>query len=350
MITAAANQQTQKPNTTYAVMLCIYFCYLFRLSIGAVSQFFNWTIPEIKLSDSPVFNSLYYLDYFLWFIFGFWSIILALKGSKHAIPCLKLCLPFHFIALLLTSLTKVSFINLSATWFTLLIVLFPLIFFIYLCKSKEIKEDYPKIDRRLGVPGFIGVVLYVLLALLTIQLMIAEVSIKLNSKKIDLSKIQLFEGELTDGRAIFKPKETWIMDSTAELNSVQDAFYFHDTASSSSICVVCATEEYTPPSRQFYIYSISENQPYEIRKFYKSDISFKAIEIDEYIIYVDQYYYQVDTTFYYWTYASKLGKKLDKGIRLSVLEKDSLRTSISDAVKFLESTSLNVNDRLLKKN
>ena len=348
MNTNGTNQQQQKLNTTYTVMLCVYFCYLFRLSIGAVSQFSNWLLPEIKLSDSPVFNSLFYLDYFLWFIFGFCSIILALKCSKHAIPCLKLCLPFHFIALLLTSLSKVSFINLSATWLSLLIVLFPLVFFIYLCKSKEINEAYPKPERRLGIPGYIGIALYAILALLSIQMIIADVSKKINSKKIDPAKIELFKGERTDGRVIFKPNESWVLDSTAELNSVQDAFYFHDTIWPSSICVMCATEEYEP-LRYNYIYSISENQPDELRKYYKDDIGFKEIETNEFIIYVDQYYYIVDSTAYYWTYASKLGKKLEKEIRFSIIEKDSLRTTIDDAVLFLEHSSLNIKGRLLKK-
>ncbi len=348
MNTNGTNQQTQKPSTTYTVMLCIFFCFLLRLSIGAISQFSNWLVQEIKLSDSPVFISLYYLDYFLWFVFGFWSIILALKVSKHAIPCLKLCLPFHFIAILITGLSRISFINLTSSWLSLLIVLFPLIFFIYLCSSKEINQAYPKSERSLGLPGLIGIALYVLLALLSIQMMIADISKRQNSKKIDAAKIELHEGELTDGRAIFKPNETWILDSCAVLNPVQDAFYFHDTVWPSSIFIVCATEEYEP-LRYNYIYSISENQPDELRRFYKDDIDFKEIETNENVIYVDQYFYQADSTTYYWTYASKLGKKLEKGIRLSIIEKDSLRTTIEDAIEFLDRSSLNIKDRLLKK-
>ena len=111
---------------------------------------------------------------------------------------------------------------------------------------------------------------------------------------------------------------------------------------------MCATEEYEP-LRYNYIYSISENQPDELRKYYKDDIGFKEIETSEFIIYVDQYYYLVDSTSYYWTYASKLGKKLEKEIRFSIIEKDSLRTTIDDAVKFLDHSSLDLKDRLLKK-
>ena len=59
-----------------------------------------------------------------------------------------------------------------------------------------------------------------------------------NSCKIDTAKIELFENEITDGRVVFKPKETWTMDSIVILNTVQDAFYFHDTLSTSIINIV----------------------------------------------------------------------------------------------------------------
>lgn len=341
--------EPQKLNTTYTVMLCLFFCYLFRLSIGAISQFSHWIVPEIKLSDNPTFFSIYYLVYFLWFAFGFWSIVLALKSSKYAIPCLKLCLPYHFLALLVSSLTKTRFICLNGSWLTLLIVLFPLIFYVYLCISKEIKETYPKKERRWGVPGYIGFILYLLLILIFAQRIMTDVSKRRNSCKIDTAKIELFENEITDGRVVFKPKETWTMDSIVILNTVQDAFYFHDTLSTSIINIVCATEEYEP-SRHYYIYSIWENQPDCIKQYYKYDIGFKEIDTEEYIIFVDQYYYQNDSTSYYWTYASKLGKTFEKGIRFSIVEKDSLRTSIDDAVEFLDSASIDIKDRLLKKN
>ena len=42
-------------------------------------------------------------------------------------------------------------------------------------------------------------------------------------------------------------------------------------------------------------------------------------------------------------------KKVEKGIRLSVVNKDSLRTSIEEAIEFLRNTDFSVRDRLLKK-
>ena len=336
-------QDATKPSLTFTVFLGIFFCYLFRITLGAISQFSNWIIPEIHQSNSAIVYSIYYTVYFLWIVFGFWSIILALKGAKNAISCLKLCLPFHFVSFLLSSLPKLSGVNILS----LIILLFPLVFFLFLCFSKDIKERYPKNERKLGALGYIGIILYLISAFLFVRRVVADVSKRHYSKKVDPDKIELFSGELTDGRVIFKPLQEWYLDSKSELNTVQDAFYFHDTISQSSISVVCATEEYEP-LRYNYIYSISENQPLETRYFIE-EAGYKEIDTADYIIFIDQYVYQIDSSLFYWTYASKLWKDVEKGIRLSILDKDSLKTSIDEAVEFLENTSIDIKGRSIQR-
>lgn len=339
--------ETRHFNTTYKVMLCIFFCYLFRISIGGISQIFKSIIPSILQSDKPMLFSLFYLDWALWIVFGFWAIILALKGSRSAIPCLKLCLPFHFVSLLLNGLARISYWNIVASWLPLLIIAFPLIFFIYLCSSKIIKEEYPKEERRFGFPGTIGILLYVLLGFLLAQAMVSSVKKSIAGKKVNPNQIKLFENEMTDGRSIFKPKETWQLDSTTTPLSIEEMFWFHDTLRKSIVLVSCTTEEYEP-LRHFYIYSITEHQPFDPLLF-KGEVGHEQFETDEAVVFVDQYLFQKDSTLFYWTYASRLGKTVDKGVRLSVVERDSLKTTIAEAVAFLNNTTFDVRSRLLKK-
>ena len=339
--------ESRSLNTTYKVMLCIFFCYLFRISVGGVSQLRKSIIPEILQSDTPKLFSLLYLDWALWILFGFWAIILALKGSKSAIPCLKLCLPFHFVAILLNEVTRISCLSFGTLWLPIFILAFPLIFFIYLYTSDTIKSEYPKVDRRLGFSGTIGILLYVLLGLLLVQSIGASIKKGINGKKVDPSRIELRDNEMTDGRAIFTPKDTWQLDSTTTPLSIEEVFWFHDTLSRSIALVSCTTEEYEP-SRHFYIYSITENQPFDPLLF-RSEVGHEQFETDDAVVFVDQYQYQMDSTLYYWTYASRLGKKVEKGVRLSIVERDSLRTTIADAVEFLNNTSFDVRSRLLKK-
>ena len=340
-------ERSRSLNTTYKVMLCVFFCYLFRISIGGVSQIRKSIIPEILQSDTPTLFSLFYLDWALWVLFGFWAIILTLKGSKNAIPCLKLCLPFHFVALLINGLTRIANFSFGTIWLPLLILAFPLIFFIYLCASETIKKEYPKNERHLGILGTIGILLYALLGLLLVQAIGASVKKGINGKKIDPSRIELHDNEMTDGRAIFIPKDTWQLDSTSTPLSIEEVFWFRDTVSKSIVLVSCTTEEYEP-SRHFYIYSITEHQPFDPLLF-RDEVGHEQYESDDTVVFIDQYLYQKDSTVYYWTYASKLGKKVEKGVRLSIIERDSLRTTVADAVEFLNNTTFDVRSRLLKK-
>ena len=328
-------------------MLCVFFCYLFRISIGGLSQIRKVLIPGILQSDTPTLFFLLYFDWALWIVFGFWAIILALKGSRSAIPCLKLCLPFHFIALCFNGITRTSNPSPGSIVFLLLILGFPLIFFIYLCVSKTIKEEYPKEERRLGFPGTIGVLLYVLLGLIPGQIIVSSVKKGIGAKKIDISQIELHDNEMTDGRAIFAPKNTWQLDSIATPLTTEDVFWFHDTISNSIIIVTCSTEEYEP-SRHFYILSITEHQPFDPLLF-KGEVGHEQYETADAVVFIDQYQYQMDSTLFYWTYASRLGKKVGKGISLSIIERDSLMTTAKDAVEFLENTTFEVRSRLFKK-
>ena len=155
------------------------------------------------------------------------------------------------------------------------------------------------------------------------------------------------EGELSDGRVIFTPKDNWILDSTSVLNKSMDAFYFHDMSESSQISVVGSREEYEP-SRHFYIYSIYENQPLDA-EFYDGEVDYYQQEEDNTILYVDQYRYRKDSTYYFWTYASAIGKNNSKAIRLSILDRDTLGISIEEVVGYIDSAILDIRPRLLKK-
>ena len=335
-------------NTTYKVMLCVFFYYLFSISIKGAAQLRKSIIPDILQSDSTLTLSLFYLIWVFWILLGFWSIILALKGSNKAIPCLKLCLPFLFVSFLISGISKISSFSALASWQFILYLFFPLIFFIYLCSSEVIKTQYPKKNRRLGVPGIVGISLYVGIALLLFFTPVSETFALFHFRHIDPSQIKLYPNELTEGNIIFTADESWRLDSTVTVDAVEEAFFFRDTVYSSDIVVSSYQEEYEP-SRHFYIYSIVENVPSD--DFDSIDvIGYDGLENDENVVYVDQYRCRLDTSTFYWTYASRIGKAAHRSVRLSILEKDTLRTTIEDAKVFLNKSTFDVRSRLFKKN
>lgn len=339
--------ETKSLGTTFSILLCIYFCYLFRIIIGSVSQLTDQIIPEIKLSPTPVLYIVYYTTYYLWILYGVLAIILSLKGSNQAIRSLKLCAPIHFIGILLSALPKISYFSFSSLWLPILFVFYPLIFLLYICRSKTINEIFPKEKRHWGISGAIGIILYAVTIIILGYIAVSGALSASMSKKVDLSRLELREGELSDGRVIFTPKDNWILDSTSVLNKSMDAFYFHDVSGSSQISVVCSREEYEP-SRHFYIYSIYENQPLGA-EFYDGEVDYFQHEDDNTIIYVDQYRYRKDSTYYFWTYASAIGKKNSKSIRLSILDRDTLGISIEEVVSYLDAAILDIRPRLFKK-
>lgn len=335
-------------NTTYRVMLCVFFYYLFSISIKGAAQLRKSIIPDILQSDSTFTLSLVYLIWVFWIVLGFWSIILALKGSNNAIPCLKLCLPFLFVSFLISGISKTSSFSALASWQFILYLFFPLIFFIYLCSSEVIKTQYPKKNRRLGVPGIFGITLYVGIALLLFFTPVSETLALSHFRHIDPNQIKLYRNELTEGTIIFTADDSWRLDSTVTVDAVEEAFFFRDTVYNSDIVVSSYREEYEP-SMHFYIYSIVENVPSDDFDSIEV-IGYDGLENDENVVYVDQYRCGLDTSAFYWTYASIISKAAHRSVRLSILEKDTLRTTIDDAKMFLNKSTFDVRSRLFKKN
>lgn len=331
----------EKLTSTFNVLLCVYFVLLFRTMIGAIPQLFDSIIPDIARTEKPTGWALFYLVYYIWVFYGFWAIILALKKSRSAIPALKLALPFSFFSFIIATLPKLTSIN----WVALGIAGFYIGFFIFLCKSQQIQEVFPKERRRLGIPGFVGLILYAIILVLAIQAIVAKISLSRQGRDVPVTQLRLNPGEESDGRTIFTPLLGWIQDSTSTIEGFRNAYHYHNT-DSCLITVYSCKEEYEP-SRHYYIFSIYEDQPLDV-EFFKEELAYKTKDTLGVIIFIDQYRYERDSTDYYWTYASKINGSLMKAVRVSILEKDSLRTSIHDAELFLDKCILNTRERSLK--
>ena len=331
----------EKLTSTFNVLLCVYFVLLFLKITSGIPQLFNSIIPDISRTEKPIGWTLFYVVYYLWVFFGIWAVILALKKSKTAIPALKLALPVSLISFIIATLPKLQSIN----WVALGVAAFYIGFFIYLCKSEQIREDFPKESRKLGVPGYVGITLYAIILVLFIQATVARINAERQGRDVPVSTLRLGPGEESDGRIVFTPLSGWIRDSTSTIEGFRNTYHYHDSKNN-RITVHSCKEEYEP-SRHYYIYSIFEDQPLGV-EFFKEEIAHKTIDTLGTIIYIDQYRYECDSTDYYWTYASKINGSMMKAIRLSVLEKDSLATSVQDAESFLDKSLLNVSGRSLK--
>lgn len=331
----------KKLTSTFTVLLCVYFVLLFLKIAGGIPQLFDSIIPDIARTEKPGGWALFYFIYFIWVFYGFWAVILALKESRSAIPALKLALPFSFFSFIIATLPKLTSIN----WVALGVAGFYIGFFIYLCKSEQIREAFPKESRRLGVPGYVGIILYAIILVFAIQAIAAKISLSRQARDVPVARLRLNPGEVTDGRTVFTPLPGWIQDSTSTIEGFRNAYHYHN-ADSSLITVFSCKEEYEP-SRHYYVFSIYEDQPLNV-EFFKEELAYKTKDTLGVVIFIDQYRYERDSTDYFWTYASKISGSLMKAVRISILEKDSLRTSVQNAELLLDKCLLNVRERSLK--
>ncbi len=341
------DNQTQEFSTTFAVLLCLFFIYLFRISIGAFGQLSFSFIPDVSRGDWRLVKIVYYVFSYLWLLFGFWAIILSLKKSPSTIPSLRFCLIYHLFAFLLSMYEKRQMSLRYWSFFLFLGIAFFILFLLYLTKSKRLAILFPKSERRWGLLSWLEAIgLLIIISLLIfwgVQLQRKETAVKEYSSK----EYQLLTNEISDGRAIFTPYSSWL----STLRPIQEGgntFYgFKDTVNSAVIEVIISGDA-IPESRSEYVYTIFDSQPLATNSF-RSQISHCSELTDDLYFYFDQYQYQDDTSKVYWTFSTLGSKQRPLAIRLSCTERDSLTMTVAETKRFFDKAVLNIKSRLLKK-
>ena len=341
------DSQTQEFSTTFAVLLCLFFIYLFRISIGAFGQLSFSLIPDVSGGVWRLVKAIYYALFYLWLVFGFWAIVLSLKKAPSAIPSLRLCLICHLLAFLLSMYAKRLTPLRYWSLFLFVGIAFFVLFLLYLTKSKRLTILFPKKNRRRGLLFWLEIV-----DLLIFMCLLFIIWAQLQRKESVVTgylpnEYRLLSNELSDGRAIFTPSDSW-NSSLQPIHERGNTLYcFKDTVSYAVIEVTISGEA-IPESRSEYVYTVYENQPLATNSF-RAQLSHSSFFTKEQFFYFDQYQYQDDTSSFFWTY-STLGSMLRPiSIRLSYTEKDSLTMTVAETKRFFDKVMLDIKPRLLKK-
>ena len=226
-------------------------------------------------------------------------------------------------------------------------IAFFVLFLVYLSKSKQLAILFPKDNRHWGLLTWLetlGLIsLISILAFLGIQLKRKETAVKYYPS----IEYRLQPNELSDGRAIFTPLNSWIVTSQPIKESSNTVYSFKDTVSYATIEVTISGDA-IPESRSEYVYTVFDNQPVATNLF-RAQLCHSSDLTNERFFYLDQYQYQDDTSNLFWTYSTLGSKQRPISIRLSVTEKDSLTMTAADVKRFFEDVELNATSRLLKK-
>lgn len=208
-----------KPSTGLYIFLFIYYSIWLLQSFGAIGYYITYGFDSFKgfgLAE--------------WLSFGFfipaalysvYAVIKTLRGDRDCIAALKWSLVLVFIYTLNDIRAQIPTNNIwvfRALYFAR--PLFYLIFYHYLCFSKNIKKRYPKSERRFGPSGWIWSGLTAALIGVGIYADWEQYQIDRYCRRVDVNSLALRPGEVSDGYVVFKSDRKW-----GKWNEIADTLY-----------------------------------------------------------------------------------------------------------------------------
>lgn len=310
----------EKARKIFHIYICIFFCLCFwtewhlvgsKLPILEISEVYNWM--ELVFTMLPL----------LFFVYAFAAVCSGLKESRSAMFALRISSIYvllHYLRqMLLTGIHNVTLIVIG-------------VLVIFVCKlffSSGLRALFPKESRKLGVLGWIGILLYSLPFILLITVGVQYIDARRFSKAVDVESLNMTGNEVSDGLMLFRPMESWQLDST----STRDYPYtsYHYTDDEDKVRVISSIAEYGTERKEhiWFINDESEISP----KYYVSQIDNYSEKLDKKVIYIDTYLYTINYQDVRWTYATVYYENCEKSLSLSVLdyaERDFSREIIRD--------------------
>lgn len=146
------------------------------------------------------------------YLYAFFGIYKTLQHQKFGIVILK----FSVLYVTLQLLSKISaYTSLTPVFSYLCIPLAigGIVFFIYIYKSKKLKEYIPLKERTFGTFGVVGIIIYLSVAVFYSYHFGCEIVKRENSKPVSITRPSLPGNYYTDGIISFKPLSSWKLDS-----------------------------------------------------------------------------------------------------------------------------------------
>lgn len=311
----------EKVRNTFQIYICIFFCLCFwtewhligsKLAILEISDVYNW--KDLAFTMLPL----------LFFLYAFAAVCAGLKESRSALFALRISAIYtllHFIRQML----------LTGTIYKLhLIVIGALLIFV--CKlffSSAVRTLFPKGTRKLGALGWIGVLIYSLPLILFITVGVESIDAKRFSKGVDVESLNMTGNEVSDGLMLFRPMESWQLDSTSTREYPYTSYHYTDDED--KVRVISSIAEYGT-ERNEHIWFINDESELS-HEYYVSQIDNYSERFDKKVVYIDTYLYTIDYQDIKWTYATVYYENCEKSLSVSILdygERDYSREAIKD--------------------
>ena len=125
---------------------------IFLLAIGQFNSFANYWNDAINPIETKVLVFSGIIDA-LAYTYAFLSIYKALQNKPYSISMLRLSVFYILVQLIFKMQDKIGSVIPSHPYFFIPLVLFLIIFFVYLFKSKHLNAYIPKTKRKFGIWG-----------------------------------------------------------------------------------------------------------------------------------------------------------------------------------------------------
>ncbi len=201
-----------KPSWQFSTMLFIFMVLIVMKTIGVVDNAYDYWEDALYPIYLPLLLFSVVID-ILAYCYAFLGIYKALQRKPYSISMLRLSVFYFLIQFCFNSMGKIGSVLPIHPYLFFPIILFLIIFLVYLFKSKSLREYIPKAERKFGIMGWFGILIYVLVASMYVWKISDDYQKNRNSMPLKSTEVALKKGEVTDGLIAYHPLDGWIADT-----------------------------------------------------------------------------------------------------------------------------------------
>lgn len=329
-----------KPPFWLSLQLFFFMMLTFGNICGLISTLngYWWdNISLIPISDCIITWSINFIAY----IFCFVSIYKALQHKAYSITMLKFSVVYVSVQLILRPLnyngTYISYLSL----FYLPIITFCLIFLIYLYSSKKLRQYVPPKERTFGKYGLWGLVIYALVFFLCCRLKYRYYDEERNSIRVEIDKVPIKPGQMTDGLAIFTPLQNWGKKSIYGDAKHGFIISFND-ADHNPINVASFNNAKCSNRVDYYLVLSHMCKLQGLNTLMMQEVAYCDTIINNQRCFSNTYKMSHSKVPSYWTFSAIIPNDSHKILTMSYLEKGDFRKSVKDSKRFMQSVSFDL--------
>ena len=198
-----------KPSNWLYIFLFIYYSVWVLQSFGAISHYITFGFDSFH--GYGTVEWLCFLLFIIAGVYSFYAVIKTLRGDKDCIASLKWSLVLVFLYTMMDPTRGQIPTHNMITWSVIFFIrpVFYLIFYLYLCFAKGIKRRYPKSDRRFAPSGWVWTGIMIAFLCIGVYGGWQQYQISEYCKRVDVTKLNLAPGEISDGYVLFISHRKW---------------------------------------------------------------------------------------------------------------------------------------------